>query len=115
MPHQSTVSHQASSENIPNLSNATRSDAEPQQLEAGLGEHPELNEKDTGSGISTPSALLPPKNGEATSENAHREPGSEFVVWWEEPANQDPENPLNWSSRKKWLNIMTISVISFLV
>ncbi|KAK8084470.1 major facilitator superfamily transporter [Apiospora hydei] len=36
-------------------------------------------------------------------------------VGWSEPESDDPANPLNWSSRKKWTNILTISVISFLV
>ncbi|EKD13651.1 cycloheximide resistance protein [Drepanopeziza brunnea f. sp. 'multigermtubi' MB_m1] len=41
--------------------------------------------------------------------------GNEFIVSWNEPEDQDPENPLNWSSAKKWLNICTIAVISFIV
>ncbi|KAK8018798.1 efflux pump rdc3 [Apiospora marii] len=36
-------------------------------------------------------------------------------VWWSEPEDADPTNPMSWSSRKKWTNILTISVISFLV
>ncbi|KAK8045557.1 hypothetical protein PG993_005581, partial [Apiospora rasikravindrae] len=36
-------------------------------------------------------------------------------VGWSEPEGADPANPMNWSSRKKWTNILTISVISFLV
>jgi hypothetical protein len=43
------------------------------------------------------------------------EPSSDIVVWWDEPEDQDPENPMNWSSTKKWFNICTISVISFIV
>jgi hypothetical protein len=43
------------------------------------------------------------------------EAGSSLVVGWTEPEDQDPENPRNWSSMKKWVNILTISVISFLV
>lgn len=43
------------------------------------------------------------------------EPGLELIVWWDEPEDQDPENPMNWSSTKKWANILVISVISFLV
>ncbi|KAK8052695.1 major facilitator superfamily transporter [Apiospora saccharicola] len=35
-------------------------------------------------------------------------------VWWTEPENADPTNPMSWSSRKKWTNILTISAISFL-
>lgn len=36
-------------------------------------------------------------------------------VWWSEPEDADPTNPMSWSSRKKWTNISIISVISFLV
>ena len=43
------------------------------------------------------------------------EPGSEFVVWWDEPHDQDPDNPMNWSSTRRWFNICVISFISFLV
>jgi hypothetical protein len=38
-----------------------------------------------------------------------------MAVGWEEPEEQDPENPMNWSAVAKWTNILTISVISFLV
>ena len=37
---------------------------------------------------------------------------SEFEVGW---ANEeDPANPLNWTSRKKWSNIAILSAITFL-
>ncbi|KAK1756338.1 MFS general substrate transporter [Echria macrotheca] len=39
----------------------------------------------------------------------------EYTVWWDEPENLDPANPLNWSPARKWANIITLSVISFLV
>ncbi|KAK2040150.1 major facilitator superfamily transporter [Colletotrichum somersetense] len=38
-----------------------------------------------------------------------------FAVHWDEPEDQDPENPINWRPVVKWANILTISVISFLV
>lgn len=38
---------------------------------------------------------------------------SELIVWWDGP--EDPENPMNWSSTWKWVNICVISLISFLV
>ena len=40
---------------------------------------------------------------------------SQLTVWWEEPEDQDPENPMNWPPWFKWTNIITISVISFVV
>jgi hypothetical protein len=42
-------------------------------------------------------------------------PEDQFMVWWDEPAEQDATNPMNWPSAKKWTNILTISAISFLV
>lgn len=35
-------------------------------------------------------------------------------VFWEEPANQDPENPMNWSDGRKWGIIGILSLLSFL-
>ena len=32
------------------------------------------------------------------------------VVDWDGP--DDPENPMNWSDKKKWLNIATLSVLT---
>ena len=74
----------------------------------------EANEKEERVRANTSSASLKSKhetNGGATQ----TEPGSEFVVWWDEPHDQDPENPMNWSSTRKWFNICIISIISFLV
>ena len=39
---------------------------------------------------------------------------SEFDVWWNEPADQDLENPMNWTTKKKWSNIGIMSCITFL-
>lgn len=111
MPHQAT-SLQPSLKNTPSLSYVAQSEVGPRQPEAG--DSSESDEKGRESGTNTPSALLPPKD-EATSDTSHPAPSAEFVVWWNEPADQDPENPMNWSSKKKWFNIITISVISFLV
>jgi hypothetical protein len=35
------------------------------------------------------------------------------VVWWEEPADRDPANPLTWSAKKKWGNIAVLSGLTF--
>lgn len=32
------------------------------------------------------------------------------MVYWSGP--DDPENPMNWSDKKKWLNIATLSVMT---
>ena len=42
------------------------------------------------------------------------EKASEFDVWWNEPADQDLENPVNWTTKKKWSNIGIMSCITFL-
>ncbi|KAL8341072.1 hypothetical protein RB601_006936 [Gaeumannomyces tritici] len=52
---------------------------------------------------------------QAVSTSAPSQEISEILVWWDEPEGEDPSNPLNWSSHKKWLNIITVSLISFLV
>ena len=93
------------------------------QLEAGADTYTiemkeekreEANEKEESVRANPSSASLNSKhktNGGATQ----NEPGSEFVVWWDMPHDQDPENPMNWSSTRKWFNICVISTISFLV
>ena len=52
---------------------------------------------------------------ETNGEAAQAQLDAEHLVWWDEPADQDPENPMNWSPKVKWANILIISVISFLV
>ncbi|KAF4472465.1 multidrug resistant [Fusarium albosuccineum] len=37
-----------------------------------------------------------------------------FKVGWEDPADQDPENPMNWSAGRKWSIIGILSFITFL-
>ncbi|CAK7210137.1 hypothetical protein SBRCBS47491_000669 [Sporothrix bragantina] len=39
---------------------------------------------------------------------------AEFIVWWQEPVEQDSENPQNWTSRRKWSIITMLSFITFL-
>ncbi|RSL49539.1 hypothetical protein CEP54_012399 [Fusarium duplospermum] len=43
-------------------------------------------------------------------ENAY----NNFTVGWEEPPDQDPDNPLNWSTGRKWSIIGILSFITFL-
>ena len=47
-------------------------------------------------------------------EKVNGENSSEFDVWWNEPADQDPANPMNWTNKKKWSNIAVMSAITFL-
>lgn len=49
--------------------------------------------------------------GDVTSVEAE---GSFIQVGWEEPENQDPANPMNWPSGRKWTNIAVLSCITFL-
>ncbi|KAK7408446.1 hypothetical protein QQX98_009373 [Neonectria punicea] len=37
-----------------------------------------------------------------------------FKVGWKEPSDQDPENPMNWSTGRKWSIIGILSFITFL-
>ncbi|KAI1429582.1 major facilitator superfamily domain-containing protein [Xylaria sp. FL1777] len=39
----------------------------------------------------------------------------QYRVGWEQPENEDPENPLNWSRSRKWSIIGVLTVLSFLV
>lgn len=38
----------------------------------------------------------------------------DFTVFWDEPIDQDPENPMNWSTKRKATIIGTISFLTFL-
>ncbi|KAK1991699.1 major facilitator superfamily transporter [Colletotrichum falcatum] len=49
------------------------------------------------------------------AENLPQHHDGRLTVHWDEPEDRDPENPLNWRPAVKWANILTISVISFLV
>ena len=40
--------------------------------------------------------------------------GSDLLVWWDEPADQDPTNPMNWPDSRKWVTIAVLSSITFL-
>jgi multidrug resistance protein len=35
-------------------------------------------------------------------------------VWWDEPADRDPANPMNWPAWKKWSQIAVLSYITFI-
>lgn len=79
---------------------------------AKAGECPD--EKNGDASASHAAALLS-SGDETDGVAAQPESHTDFIVWWDEPEDQDPENPLNWSPWVKWTNILTISVISFLV
>lgn len=61
-------------------------------------------------------SFLPPNTVENRSKDAiSSDSQSEYLVWWDGSEGEDLENPLNWPRTRKWVNILTISVISFLV
>ncbi|KAF1982316.1 membrane transporter [Aulographum hederae CBS 113979] len=42
------------------------------------------------------------------------EPADPNIVFWDEPADQDPQNPMNWSAKMKWGNIALLSTLSLI-
>jgi hypothetical protein len=50
----------------------------------------------------------------ATDEHEEVKETDPNIVDWEQPANEDPANPMNWSSGRKWLNIGIVSYICFI-
>ena len=50
----------------------------------------------------------------AEKSNEYTADMSEYDVFWEEPASSDPDNPMNWSSGRKWTIIGMVSFITFL-
>lgn len=52
------------------------------------------------------------KSGQDDGESRATEGNLE--VFWDEPADQDPANPLNWGTTRKWLIIAMISFTTFL-
>lgn len=66
---------------------------------------------------SQPQGLPPNHEAPATkSENAGRDVPNDAVleVFWDDPADQDPANPMNWSARRKWSIVAMVSFITFL-
>jgi multidrug resistance protein len=49
----------------------------------------------------------------ATSTTTDEE-GDPNIVDWEKPTDQDPANPMNWSERKKWMNIAIVSLLTLI-
>jgi hypothetical protein len=80
---------------------------EPADLEAGVIKDIPSNgqEPETVSATLEKSSDLEEKNDVLDTESA-------FTVWWD--SDDDPQNPMNWSPRRKWLNISILSFITFL-
>ena len=76
---------------------------------------PAVNEKN-GRDLSTTSSMLLTLNDDVNGQDGQPHPDSQPIwVWWDVPQDQDPENPMNWPTSRKWINVITISIISFLV
>lgn len=52
-------------------------------------------------------------NNDVPSEATDQDGG--LIVYWEHPENEDPENPLNWTDKRKWSMIGILSFLSLLV
>lgn len=57
---------------------------------------------------------LVPEKAEEQLQEQEQEQADPNVVWWDEPANQDPENPMNWTEKKKWINIALLAMCTLI-
>lgn len=49
----------------------------------------------------------------AATDPREKDSADDYSVWWNEPADQDPENPMSWTNGRKWGIIANLSLISF--
>ncbi|KAL1980636.1 hypothetical protein VTN96DRAFT_3887 [Rasamsonia emersonii] len=91
------------------MSDAGLADKKPLDEEAQVGTSNDESLHDSLQGKKNDSPE--PEGEEKSPENGSK---SEFEVWWDEPADQDPANPMNWSNVRKWTIIATVSFITFL-
>jgi hypothetical protein len=73
----------------------------------GSLEEKEPMDLEKNAGVTEKVTVEPTSNGLGDSKD-------ENIVWWDEPVDQDPENPKNWSERKKWGTIAIVSSITFI-
>lgn len=92
----------------------------PEESKVGFSEA-RLEEAELKSSQNTPKITeksvddLAVENGEVNSQSATGpENDNEFVVWWQEPIDQDSENPMNWRDGRKWAIIGILSFFTFL-
>ena len=78
-------------------------------LEVGKSDSPTVDTNETIQ--NTPPST---SNEEDVTKEAAKEPIDPFEVWWDEPADQDPANPMNWPMSRKWASIAVLSAITFL-
>jgi len=67
------------------------------------------SESPTTSGVSQ---ILEEKDVEAQAAEVSQP--DENVVWWDEPVDQDPDNPMNWGAGRKWGTIAILAFITFI-
>lgn len=53
-----------------------------------------------------------PDKSKQMEENMEAEEGLD--VFWDEPVDQDPANPMNWSLARRWTIVGAVSFITFL-
>lgn len=61
-----------------------------------------------------PAASLEDVRDEKLLTSSSHESLEDFTVFWDEPIDQDPENPMNWSTSRKSSIIGVISFVTFL-
>jgi hypothetical protein len=82
-------------------------------------ENPTVKKVDLESGNNTDTQFATNEKVPSDTNNLHdgtsieAEPVS-LEVYWNEPVDEDPANPMNWPSRKKWASIAVLSSITFL-
>lgn len=63
--------------------------------------------------INDTAGISPPNNAE-DKKTAASPAEQNLEVWWDEPVDQDPLNPMNWPASQKWRMIAVLSSITFL-
>ncbi|KAK1716857.1 hypothetical protein CaCOL14_001285 [Colletotrichum acutatum] len=82
-------------------------DSAPRDVDVEKGISPNASDLE-GATIRPESRQEPEENAQDAAKEAHQDPN---VVDWDGP--DDPENPQNWPMKKKWFNIATISMLTF--
>jgi multidrug resistance protein len=59
-------------------------------------------------------ALGADEPGESAVSSTKEEEADPNEVWWDEPADRDLQNPMNWPAWKKWSQIAVLSYITFI-
>lgn len=90
----------------PSSSQAGRSDSD---LEKGA---PEVSDFEAATIVADAGDSEPAAQGGPSGEKDHSGEVDPNVVSWDGP--DDPENPMNWTDRKKWSNIAVLSILTII-